>query len=151
MRPTLVNTLLTALTVVTLGACTKDAPPAAKATAGAEAPAKPAAPPAFAAEAPAKPVASSIGTDTKVTSPAAAGEGANDETKAKLAKVYTEIYCAQRRGESEKLLEIYVKHGFDDPETWTKTWTKAAQDGAWVAKTTHDAIRACEKEGPATP
>ena len=55
------------------------------------------------------------------------------ETKAKLAEVYTQIYCAQRRGESEKLLEIYTTNGFPDPEAWTKVWTKVSKDGAWVS------------------
>ena len=92
----------------------------------------------------------SIDTKTEVATDKAQGEGLADAEKQKLASVYQEIYCAQRRGESEKLLEIYTKNGFDNPETWTKVWTKAAQDGAWVAKTTHDAIRACGDESPPT-
>ncbi len=74
--------------------------------------------------------------------PAASG-GMSDTTKATLAKAYVAIYCAQRRGHTEKLLEIYARHGFQDPETWTKTWTEAAKDGAWVAQITQDAIREC--------
>ena len=152
MRPTLIITLLASLALL---ACSKSAPPTAKP----EAPAKKAAPaegapakagPAKAEKAePAAPAAANIDTKTTVAKPGAEADGMDSETKAKLAKVYTEIYCAQRRGESEKLLDIYTKNGFDDPESWTKTWTKAAEDGAWVAKTTHDAIRACSQEAPA--
>ena len=143
------NTLMTALVVLFIAACAKDAPPApAPAPSVEKAPAAAAAEAQPAASAEAKP-AGGIETHTNVAKPESAGAGADAETKAKLAGVYKEIYCAQRRGESEKLLEIYTKHGFDDPETWTKSWTKAAQDGAWVAKTTHDAIRACSDAAPA--
>jgi len=65
------------------------------------------------------------------------------ETRDKLAKAYLEIYCAQRKKETEKLLEIYTRHGFEDPKAWTKSWTEAASDHAWVAQITQDAIRTC--------
>jgi len=63
--------------------------------------------------------------------------------KAKLAKAYIDIYCAQRKGETEKLLEIYTRYGFEDPKTWTDQWTQAATDNAWVARITQEAIRTC--------
>lgn len=63
--------------------------------------------------------------------------------KAKLAKAYIDIYCAQRKGETEKLLEIYTRYGFEDPKTWTDQWTGAAEDKAWVARITQQAIRTC--------
>ena len=158
MRTRIMHTLLISLSAVALVACTKSTPPAKPAVEAPappqESPAKSAPPAAEADEKQATEAApkAAIAADTKVAKPAAPEAGGADaDTKAKLAAVYTEIYCAQRRGESEKLLDIYTKHGFDDPETWTKTWTKAAQDGAWVAKTTHDAIRACEKVSPDTP
>jgi len=146
MRSLPVNTLIATLFVLFGASCAKDAAPEpAPVVEKAPAAAAPAASPAEAAPAPA------IGVDTTVAKPAAEVPGAGVASKAKLASVYKEIYCAQRRGESEKLLEIYTRNGFDDPETWTKAWTKAAQDGAWVAKTSHDAIRACSDTAPAGP
>ena len=92
--------------------------------------------------------ASKASIDTKTEVAKTPGNAVDDAQKTKLAEVYKEIYCAQRKGESERLLEIYTKNGFDDPETWTKVWTKAAEDGAWVAQTTHEAIRACGDQSP---
>lgn len=165
MQRMLTRTLIPLLVTLMLGACEKEspkAPEAPKETPKAEvvtpkAPTKAAEQP----EAKADKVASgtqgsvnatkpSIDTKTEVAKEPAAGEGVESDVKAKLAKVYTEIYCAQRRGESEKLLDIYTKNGFDNPETWTKVWTKAAEDGAWVAKITHDAIRTCGDQAPPT-
>ena len=165
MRLTLTHILLTLLAICALAACsqkTTSAPEKAPAAAPAATPtapaenAKPAGedkePAAQANSAPKAQAAAnpSIDSKTNVVPPAENGEGMDNDAKAKLAKVYTEIYCAQRRGESEKLLDIYTKNGFDDPEAWTKTWTKAAEDGAWVAKTTHDAIRQCGDQSPPT-
>jgi hypothetical protein len=147
---------LTLLAVVALAACTKQSAPApgqateVEALKHAATDKKSEADPAAGAEAPAG-ASPSIESKTAVVTPTTGGQALDSEAKIKLAKVYTEIYCAQRRGESEKLLDIYTKHGFEDPETWTKTWTKAAEDGAWVAKTTHDAIRACGDQTPPTP
>ncbi|MGB0588378.1 MAG: hypothetical protein ACPGU1_01740 [Myxococcota bacterium] len=168
MRLTLTHCFLTLLTFVALTACSQKgtSEPAAAPTpkaATSEAAAKPtvdkksAEPTAKASDKAPAAGTPSIDSKTKVAAPTKDEEGTEDagtetEAKAKLAKVYKEIYCAQRRGESEKLLDIYTKNGFEDPETWTKTWTKAAEDGAWVAKTTHDAIRACgDQAPPATP
>ena len=72
---------------------------------------------------------------------AAAAEFTGD--KAKLARAYIDIYCAQRKGETELLLDIYTKAGFEDPKTWTEQWTAATTDKAWVARVTQEAIRAC--------
>ncbi|MGM0578777.1 MAG: hypothetical protein ACQEXJ_23850 [Myxococcota bacterium] len=63
--------------------------------------------------------------------------------KEKLAEAYVEIYCAQRKGETEKLLEIYTKYGFEDPRAWTEAWTEAAEDEPWVARITQRAVREC--------
>ena len=40
------------------------------------------------------------------------GVGAANLDKDKLAKCYEEVYCAQKKGEMEKLLDIYKKFGF---------------------------------------
>ncbi len=63
--------------------------------------------------------------------------------KATLAKAYVEIYCAQRKKETERLLEIYTRYGFADPKSWTASWTEAAKDDAWVAEITQKAIQTC--------
>ncbi|MBD89177.1 MAG: hypothetical protein CL940_02430 [Deltaproteobacteria bacterium] len=60
-----------------------------------------------------------------------------------LAKAYVEIYCAQRKKETERLLEIYSRYGFADPKSWTASWTEAAKDDAWVAEITQKAIQTC--------
>lgn len=143
------------LLAFSLHGCAKEASkptaePAPKAAKSTPAPAETPAPSEPAPKAEAEVPKASIATKTEVAKADTPTEGVADEEKAKLAKVYTEIYCAQRRGESEKLLDIYTKNGFNDPETWTKVWTKAAQDGAWVAQTTHDAIRACGDQAPPT-
>lgn len=72
----------------------------------------------------------------------AAGE--EDGTgRATLAEAYEEVYCAQRKRETDRLLEIYSKYGFEDPKAWTEAWTEAAQDEAWVAEISQAAIEAC--------
>jgi hypothetical protein len=63
--------------------------------------------------------------------------------KATLSKAYVEIYCAQRKKEAERLLEIYTRYGFADPKAWTASWTEAAKDDAWVAEITQKAIQTC--------
>ena len=75
-------------------------------------------------------------------SPAATGDKAPTD-KATLAKAYVEIYCAQRKKETERLLEIYTRYGFADPKSWTASWTEAAKDDAWVAEITQKAIQTC--------
>lgn len=154
------TTPMTLLALLAVGACCKgEAPAAAPGTPTGATAAAPEAPTAATAETKTAAVdeaaaaAQPVETKTTVAQPAGSEPDARADaaTKAKLADVYKEIYCAQRRGESEKLLDIYTANGFDDPEAWTKVWTQAAKDGAWVAKTTHDAIRACRDQAPATP
>lgn len=73
----------------------------------------------------------------------AAPAAAEASDKTEIGKTYIEVYCAQKAGETEKLFDIYSAHGFTDPATWTKVWTEAAKDKAWVARITQDALRAC--------
>ncbi len=63
--------------------------------------------------------------------------------KATMQRAYVEIYCAQRKGEAQALLDLYAKYGFTDPAAWTKAWTEHAKDAAWVAQITSEAISAC--------
>jgi hypothetical protein len=48
-----------------------------------------------------------------------------------LAKAYEEIYCAQRKGQTDQILDIYKKYGFDTPKDWTEAWTQTADDPEW--------------------
>ena len=62
----------------------------------------------------------------------------------KLSKTYTEVYCAQKKGEMDKLLDIYKKHGFEKPEDFISTWIEAARDTAWVTRVATDAAAKCK-------
>jgi hypothetical protein len=89
--------------------------------------AKPATPPA--AEAPATP-------------PAEGGQPALDRDK--LSKAYQEVYCAQKKGEMDKILGIYKAYGFNTPQEFTKTWIEAAKDTDWVTKIAHEVSKGCK-------
>lgn len=71
----------------------------------------------------------------------AAGPIAGD--RAKMGEAFVEIYCAQQAGEADKLLAIYKRYGFQDPKAWTKAWTEAAKDEAWIARITERAVAKC--------
>lgn len=62
----------------------------------------------------------------------------------KLALAYTEVYCAQKKGEMDKLLDIYKTHGFEKPEDFISTWVEAARDTAWVTRVATDAAAKCK-------
>ena len=103
-------------------------------------------------EAPETPQAAAEASDKGKTpakveaAPAAGAQVATEKAptdKATLAKAYVEIYCAQRKKETERLLEIYTRYGFADPKGWTASWTEAAKDDAWVAEITQKAIQTC--------
>lgn len=63
--------------------------------------------------------------------------------RAKMGEAFVEIYCAQQAGEADKLLAIYKRYGFQDPKAWTKAWTEAAKDEAWIARITERAVAKC--------
>ena len=135
------------ITAGMLAACKGDAPPVEPAPAAQpEASATKAGEQAVKPEA-AKPEAANKPAEAE-TKPAAAAAGAAPTKAAPtdkdtLAKAYVEIYCAQRKKETERLLEIYSRYGFADPKSWTASWTEAAKDDAWVAEITQKAIQTC--------
>ena len=88
------------------------------------------------------PKAGEDGAKLAADAPAASDAKAPTD-KATLEKAYVEIYCAQRKKEAERLLEIYTRYGFADPKAWTASWTEAAKDDAWVAEITQKAIQTC--------
>ncbi len=51
--------------------------------------------------------------------------------KEMLAKAYEEIYCAQKRGETDEILDIYKRYGFDTPKAWTEAWSRTSEDAEW--------------------
>lgn len=69
--------------------------------------------------------------------------GANVD-KDKLAKCYEEVYCAQKKGEMEKILDIYKNYGFAKPSDFTATWIEAAKDTGWVTKIAHEVSAKCK-------
>jgi AraC-like DNA-binding protein len=64
--------------------------------------------------------------------------------KDKLWSCYLEIYCAQKRNEMDKILDIYKKCGFENPSDFTQAWIEAAKDRQWVSKLAHEASKACK-------
>ena len=139
--------LMFALTLCISTSCSKkkaEAPAAEKSVAQATpaAPTPPPAPNAPEASAPAAPTEANPAPPQPANTASADSPAAN-VNRAALEKAFLDIWCAQRKGETEKLLDIYTKHGFDDPKAWTETWTEAAKDGAWVATITQDAMRQC--------
>ena len=150
IQTVLVGIALAALAITPSG-CKSEAPaPAPPAAKAAAAPAKDAAPAAEPAAAEVAAPAAGAVAPAKVDptpAPKPAGEPAaaatTDAKRDVLGKAYVEAYCAQRAGETEKLLDIYTRYGFEEPKQWTAAWTEAAKDSAWVAQITQDAIRKC--------
>jgi len=141
------------LTIATLAlavsvACAKSEPPK-------KAEAAPAAAPAVApatAETPKPAAAPATAPGAEAAKPAAEGESpppkpAEDAVPAidkdKLAKAYQAVYCAQKKGEMDKILGIYKEFGFDTPQSFTKTWIEAAKDTDWVTKIAHEVGKKC--------
>lgn len=61
-----------------------------------------------------------------------------------LFKCYTEIYCAQKKGEMDKILDIYKKYGFETPQEFVKTWIEAAKDTDWITKVAYEVSKQCK-------
>ncbi|NOZ00662.1 MAG: hypothetical protein GXP54_02075, partial [Deltaproteobacteria bacterium] len=75
-------------------------------------------------------------------------EPATDKAKGKpdkdeLWKCYQEVYCAQKKGEMDKILDIYKKYGFETPQEFTRVWIEAAKDTDWVSKLANDVSKKC--------
>ncbi len=79
--------------------------------------------------------------DPAAGDPAAAAPAAVD--KETLGKAYEEIYCAQKKGETDKIMDIYKKYGFTDPKAWTEAWSKASEDTTWFQDITKKVQEAC--------
>ncbi len=76
--------------------------------------------------------------------PEAAGGGPAALDKDRLWACYQEVYCAQKKGEMDRILEIYRKCGFQNPQDFTSAWIEAAKDTEWVSRLAHEVSKACK-------
>lgn len=138
-----------ALVLVVAAGCGKSEPPKK-----AEAPKTEAAPatPPVPVEAPKPPVPTAgqppaaeakSPAEEEAAPPKPGEEAAPTIDKEKLSKCYTAVYCAQKKGEMDKILGIYKEYGFDTPQSFTKTWIEAAKDTDWVTKIAHEVGKKC--------
>ena len=75
--------------------------------------------------------------------PSGAGAAKGDKRK-RLWECYQEVYCAQKKGEMDKILDIYKKYGFETPKQFTAAWTEAAKDTEWLSRLAHDVSKKCK-------
>jgi hypothetical protein len=61
-----------------------------------------------------------------------------------LSACYQEVYCAQKKGEMEKILDIYKAHGFETPQDFTKAWIEAAKDTDWITRVANSVAKKCQ-------
>lgn len=76
--------------------------------------------------------------------PEAAGGGPVALDKGRLWSCYQEVYCAQKKGEMDRILDIYRKCGFQNPQDFTSAWIEAAKDTEWVSRLAHEVSKACK-------
>jgi hypothetical protein len=127
---------LAALTIIALltalGCGGKSAPPAEEPAAPAPAVEAQAEEPA-AEEAPAQEAAPEEAAAAEEAAPAqpAVARARTVVNREMLAKAYEEIYCAQKNGQTDQILDIYKKYGFDTPKDWTEAWSQTSDDTEW--------------------
>ncbi len=139
----MIRRLIPFVVVLALASCGKSTPttPVASRTS---------APPAVKAEATQKavvpaptPEAPTAAAAAVAPSPTATPEGGALSDKDKLARCYSEVYCAQKKGEMSKILDIYKSYGFETPQVFTKAWIEAAKDTDWVTKLAYEVSKKC--------
>lgn len=64
--------------------------------------------------------------------------------KEHLWTCYQEVYCAQKKGEMDRILDIYRKCGFQNPQDFTSAWIEAAKDTEWVSRLAHEVSKVCK-------
>ena len=64
--------------------------------------------------------------------------------KAKLKDVFIKVYCAQKKGETSKVDELYTAAGFEKPAAFSKQWKKASADVKWVEEVFTEAAKSCK-------
>ena len=138
-------------TALILGGCGKKEPEAGQGGGGgspAAGESTPAEPPPGEPPAGAAGTASEDGGDGGVETPESAGTATEVEAAVDpevLAQAYKEIYCAQKLGRTDQILEIYKKYGFETPRAWVEAWRSTSENPAWQADLTRE-VRAmtCE-------
>ncbi len=129
------------IAVVALSCRTEKAPPAAP-TAQAPDPGGPIAAPALPSDA--APSPAEAPEPEEAGSPKAPSGGAPALDKDRLWACYQEVYCAQKKGEMDRILDIYRKCGFQNPQDFTTAWIEAAKDTEWVSRLAHEVSKACK-------
>ncbi len=76
--------------------------------------------------------------------PAPVAEPAQEIDRDKLTACYQEVYCAQKKGQMDKIEEIYKSHGFEKPEDFTKAWIEAAKDTEWITQIANTVGKKCQ-------
>jgi len=61
-----------------------------------------------------------------------------------LWSCFQQVYCAQKRNEMDKILDIYRSCGFENPADFTAAWVEAAKDTEWVSRLAHEVSKACK-------
>ncbi|MBP7126063.1 hypothetical protein KBD49_06835, partial [Myxococcota bacterium] len=79
----------------------------------------------------------------EVQAPPAEAEGTGAVDRDALARCYTAVYCAQKKGEMSRILSIYKEFGFETPQAFTKAWIEAAKDTEWVTRMAYDVSKKC--------
>ncbi|HOI09871.1 MAG TPA: hypothetical protein PK313_05265 [Myxococcota bacterium] len=145
-----VSLLAAGLLAVVLVAGCKQTPkataPAAEPAAAAPAEAAAPAPAEAAAPAPAEaPAPAPEGEPAAAEAPAAEAAPAEPAMdREKLSACYQEVYCAQKKGEMDKILDIYKAHGFETPQDFTKAWIEAAKDTDWITRIANSVSKKCQ-------
>ena len=84
------------------------------------------------------------GPTERAAAPGTPSPLSSDPEKITLEAAYLEIYCVQKLGETEKLLDVYKRHGFEDPGKWVAMWKKhSREDTEWVIALTERALKTC--------
>lgn len=74
----------------------------------------------------------------------ATGRSAPTLEKDRLWSCYQEVYCAQKKGEMDRILGIYRQYGFQNPQDFTSAWIEAAKDTEWVSRLANEVSKACK-------
>lgn len=144
------NRLLLVTMMLALGlaiACAKKAPPEkaepAPAPIAAEAPPVAAPTPTPAQPEAAKPAALESPEDPEGPAPAAPVTATTAQERERLGQCYQAVYCAQKKGQMDRILELYKEHGFETPQDFTKAWIDAAKDTDWITKIAREVSKKC--------
>lgn len=66
-----------------------------------------------------------------------------DDTLARLARSYEEIYCLRRQGAEESVGAVYPRYGFSSAEAWAEAWQRAARSESFEREVASRVERLC--------